>query len=91
MKLLTAIRDGFFCLTVECTPHSAADVRHIAKLAQALPELNKKYAAQRLAFPAITLTQNPGGNVSYDHQAALAILRAEGLPEEIEVIPHVTG
>ena len=91
MKLLQAMRDGVFCLSVECTPHSAADVKHVAKIAKGLPALNRKYAAQRLAFPSITLTQNPGGNLSYDHHAALAILRAEGLPEEIEVIPHVTG
>ena len=91
MKLLQSIRDGFFCVSLEFTPHSAEDVRKIARLAQALPELNKKYAAQKIAFPAITLTQNPGGNLSYDHHATLGILRAAGFPEDIEIVPHVTG
>jgi 5,10-methylenetetrahydrofolate reductase len=91
MKLLECIRDGFFCLSLEFTPHSAADVRKLAQLAQGLPELNRKFAARKLAFPAITLTQNPGGNLSYDHHATLALLRAAGFPQEIEVIPHVTG
>ncbi len=91
MKLLQSIREGFFCVSLEFTPHSAGDVRKIARLGQALPELNRKYAAQKVAFPAITLTQNPGGNLSYDHHATLAILRAAGFPEEIEIIPHVTG
>lgn len=91
MKLLQAIQNGCFCLTVECTPHNAADVRHVAELAKALPELNKKYAAHRIAFPAVTLTQNPGGNLSYDTHAAIAILRQSGFPAELEILPHVTG
>ena len=80
MKLLEAIGEGFFCLSLEFTPHSAADVRKIAQLGQALPALNRQFAAHKLAFPAITLTQNPGGNLSYDHHATLALLRAEGFP-----------
>lgn len=91
MKLLECIRDGFFCLSLEFTPHSAADVRKLAQLGQALPALNRQFAPHKLAFPAITLTQNPGGNLSYDHHATLALLRAEGFPAEIEIIPHVTG
>ncbi|MCX7007392.1 MAG: methylenetetrahydrofolate reductase C-terminal domain-containing protein [Kiritimatiellaeota bacterium] len=91
MTLLQSLKDGFFCLTVECTPHSAAEVRQIAALAKALPELNKKYAAQRIAFPTVTLTQNPGGNLSYDAHAAIAILRQADFPAEIEILPHVTG
>jgi 5,10-methylenetetrahydrofolate reductase len=91
MKLLQAVREGFFCVSLEFTPHSAADVRKLARLGQALPELNRKFAAQRLAIPAITLTQNPGGNLSYEHHATLAILRDAGFPAEIEIVPHVTG
>ena len=91
MNLLQSIRDGYFCLVAEFTPHSAADVRKIAEIGKALPELNRKYGDQHVAFPAITLTQNPGGNLSYDHHATLAILRECGFPKEIEIIPHITG
>ena len=91
MNLLQSMRDGYFCLVAEFTPHSAADVRKIAEIGKALPELNRKYGDQRVVFPAITLTQNPGGNLSYDHHATLAILRECGFPKEIEIIPHVTG
>lgn len=91
MNLLQSVRDGFFCLTVEFTPHSAADVRHMAQIGKALPELNRKFAAQRVAFPAVTMTQNPGGHLSYDHHATIAILRESGFPAEIEIIPHITG
>ncbi len=91
MRLLDEIRAGRFCVILEFTPHSAADVRRLADIGRRLPGLNIRYGPRGLVVPAVTLTQNPGGSPSYDHQAALAILRENGWPEEIELIPHVTG
>lgn len=91
MALLQSIRDGLFSLTIEFTPTGRDDVRRIARIAASFPDLNRKLAAHRMAIAAVTLTQNPGGSKSYDPLAALAILREEGLPAGIEVLPHVTG
>lgn len=91
MGLLDALQQGLFPVVVEFTPHSADDVRRAAAIAAELPGLSGRFAAQRIVFPAISLTQNPGGSLSYDPLGTLALLRANGLPAEIEVIPHLTG
>jgi 5,10-methylenetetrahydrofolate reductase len=91
MGMLESIAAGKFTIVVEFTPHSKDEVKHVAKIAKGLPALNEKYAKQGIVFAGVSLTQNPGGNLSYDHQAALAILRAEGFPEGLEVCPHITG
>lgn len=91
MGLLQSIRDGKFGIIVEFTPHSAAEVKHVASIAKGLPELNRKYASAGIVFAGVSLTQNPGGNASYDHMASLAILAENGFPAELEVMPHVTG
>jgi methylenetetrahydrofolate reductase (NADPH) len=91
MGLLDALQQGWFPVVLEFTPHSADDVRRAAAIAAELPALSERFAAQRLIFPAISLTQNPGGSLSYDPLGTLALLHANGLPDTIEVIPHVTG
>ncbi len=91
MGLLETIRAGQFAINVEFTPHNATEVRHVASIARGLAELNKKYAPQGIEFASISLTQNPGGNISYDHLASLAILRQHDFPESIEIAPHITG
>lgn len=91
MGMLESIQQGKFTIVCEFTPHSADDVRHVAEVAKGLPALNEKYAAQGIEFAGISLTQNPGGNLSYDHLGAIGILRREGFPESLEICPHVTG
>ncbi|MFP4379520.1 MAG: methylenetetrahydrofolate reductase C-terminal domain-containing protein [Candidatus Sumerlaeia bacterium] len=91
MALLQSIQDGYFSIVVEFTPHSRSEVEHIAGIAKGLPELNKKYADQKIRFAGISLTQNPGGNLSYDHLAAIGILKEHGFPDDLEICPHVTG
>lgn len=91
MNLQQAIKAGKFVLTVEFTPHSKEEVANIAAIGKGLVELNRKYESEGLYFEGISLTQNPGGNVSYDHQAALAILREHGFPDELQIMPHITG
>lgn len=91
MTWMDALQTGRFCVIVECTPHSTADLDRIAKIALKLPDLNQRYAGHNLAFPALSITQNPGGAASYDTVAAVAALRARGVPEEVEILTHVTG
>ncbi|OGV62692.1 MAG: hypothetical protein A3K19_13590 [Lentisphaerae bacterium RIFOXYB12_FULL_65_16] len=91
MSFLQSLRDGKFTIVVEFTPHGAAEVKHVASIAKGLPELNRKYADSGIVFSGVSLTQNPGGNASYDHLASLAILAENGFPAELEVMPHVTG
>jgi len=91
MKVSEALAAGRFAVVVEFTPHSTADVERVAEIAKDLVGLNEKYASHGLAFTAISLTQNPGGNRSYDHLAAISILRRAGFPEDLDIVPHVTG
>ncbi len=91
MDFLNEVQSGKFCITVEFTPHDASGVRHVAEIAKGLVELNKKYSDSGILFTGVSLTQNPGGSLSYDHLAALAILRENGFPEELEIVPHLTG
>ncbi len=91
MGTVESLQKGTFTVVVEFSPHSREDVVKVAEVARGLPELSEKYASHGIVFPAISLTQNPGGSLTYDHLGALAILRDHGLPESIEVIPHVTG
>jgi len=91
MGAVQSLQEGVFTVVAEFSPHSREDVVQVAEVAKGLPELARKFAPQGIAFPAISLTQNPGGSLTYDHLGALAILRENGLPESIEVIPHVTG
>jgi methylenetetrahydrofolate reductase (NADPH) len=91
MSLLDSIRQGFFSIVVEFTPHDAAEARKIAEIARGLEELNKKYAAAKIVFAGVSLTQNPGGSLSYDHLASLAVLHEHGFPKSIELVPHITG
>lgn len=91
MGVLKSIEEGKFTVVAEFSPHSREQVEAVAEIAKGLPALNEKYASAGISFPAISLTQNPGGSVTYDHLASLAILREKGLPESIEVMPHVTG
>jgi len=91
MSVMQSIQDGKFGIMVEFTPHSRGEVEHIAEIAKGLPELNKKYAEHNIVFTGISLTQNPGGRLAYDHQASLAIFREKGVPDEIEMVPHITG
>ncbi|NQU44606.1 methylenetetrahydrofolate reductase C-terminal domain-containing protein, partial [bacterium] len=89
--MLKSIQDGKFTIVVEFTPHSKQDVARMAAVARDLPGLNEKYADKGVVFAGISLTQNPGGNLSYDHLGALGILEEEGFPESLEVCPHITG
>lgn len=91
MKLISSMKNGTFCLMIECTPHAVEDVRRLAAFGKDLLALNERLASRRLAVPAVSLTQSPGGNPSYDQHEAIARLRELGWPEEIELIPHVTG
>jgi len=91
MKLLDCTAQGKFALVIEFTPHTRADVESIADIGKDLVELNRKYAAANIEFVGISLTQNPGGNLSYDHQASLAILREHGFPTSLDILPHITG
>ncbi|NOY81725.1 MAG: dihydropteroate synthase [Kiritimatiellaeota bacterium] len=91
MKLVDNAGQGKFTVVVEFTPHSRKDVESIAGIGQGLVELNRKFASDNIEFAGVSLTQNPGGNLSYDHQASLAILRENGFPASIEIIPHITG
>jgi len=89
--MLERIKNNKFVITVEFTPHSKEEVARIAEIAKGLVELNKKYEPHGIVFEGISMTQNPGGNVSYDHHAAIAILREHGFPESLEIMPHITG
>ncbi len=81
-----------FTISVEFTPHSRADLILIARMAQGLVALNETYREHDIVFDSVALTQNPGGHLSYDHAAAIAILRAHGFPEEdLAICPHITG
>ena len=91
MSLLDSIRNGYFSIVVEFTPHDAAEAAKIAEIARGLEELNRKYASQKIAFAGVSLTQNPGGSLSYDHLATLAVLHEHKFPESIELVPHITG
>jgi methylenetetrahydrofolate reductase (NADPH) len=91
MALLDSPADGRFCVIVEFTPHSVSDLRRVSKMAQRLSELGRRFADRGVVFPAVSITQNPGGRPSYDTVAAVAALRAQGVPPEIEILPHVTG
>ncbi len=91
MGLVESIEDGKFSIVVEFTARTKEDVVHVAEIARGLVELNKKYEQHGIVFTGVSLTQNPGGNLSYDHQGSLAILRQEGFPESLEVCPHITG
>ncbi len=91
MNLADGAGQGKFTVVVEFTPHSREDVESIADIGKGLVELNRKYASDNIEFSGVFLTQNPGGNLSYDHQASLAILRENGFPASIEIVPHITG
>lgn len=91
MGMLSSIQEGKFTILVEFTPHSGAEVEHIARIAKGIARLNEKYAPNRIVFAGISMTQNPGGQLSYDHLAALAILKEQGFPEGLEIVPHVTA
>jgi len=91
MGFLQAIREGKFAVNVEFTPHNRGEVIHVANIGKGLAELNKKYKEHGIVFGSVSLTQNPGGNLSYDHQASIRILREQGFPEEVEISPHITG
>jgi methylenetetrahydrofolate reductase (NADPH) len=91
MGMLDSIRDGKFTIIAEFTPHNGAEVENIARTAKGLARLNEKYAPHGIVFAGVSMTQNPGGQLSYDHLAALAILKEQGFPESLEVVPHVTG
>ncbi|MBM4154164.1 MAG: hypothetical protein FJ221_03960 [Lentisphaerae bacterium] len=91
MALLPSLRPGRFNIVVEFTPHVAADLKRIAAIARTLPDLSRRFESAGVVFPAVSITQNPGGKTSYDLQAAVAALRAAGWPEDIELLPHVTG
>lgn len=91
MALLTSLADGRFCVIVEFTPHTVSDLRRVAGVARRLPEIGRRFADRGVGFPAVSITQNPGGHASYDLQAAVAFLRAHDWPAEVELLPHVTG
>ncbi len=91
MALLKSLADGRFCVIVEFTPHSISDLRRVSKVVQHLPELGSRFADRGVVFPAVSITQNPGGRPSYDTVAAVAALRAQGIPPGIEILPHVSG
>jgi methylenetetrahydrofolate reductase (NADPH) len=91
MNMLESIKDGWFTIVVEFTPHSRGELKHIAQIGRGLLGLNKKYEPNKIRFVGVSLTQNPGGSLSYDHLAALAALGEEGFPPEFELCPHVTG
>lgn len=91
MSLLKSLADGRFCVIVEFTPHSVSDLRRVSAVVRALPEIGLRFADRGIAFPAVSITQNPGGRPSYDTVAAVAALHAQGVPPGIEILPHVTG
>jgi 5,10-methylenetetrahydrofolate reductase len=91
MKLLSAIQGASFVIVPEFSPHNVEDVKKVLRIGKTLPDFNQKYKEAGLVFPAVTLTQNPGGSLTVDHQATIAELRQGGWPEEIEIIPHITG
>ncbi len=85
------LREDRFGVVVEFTPHSAGDVRKIAGIGRDLLSLNRELSETGIQFTGVFLTQNPGGNLSYDHAAAVSLLRGNGFPEELEIVPHITG
>ena len=91
MSIQQSIQNGKFTLIVEFTPHSSSDIKNVLEIAKALPTLSQKYASKDITIPGIALTQNPGGALSYDHQASFGILKENRFPEELEIMPHITG
>lgn len=91
MGVVESVAGGKFAVTLEFSPHSRKQVERVAGIAKAVPDLNRKYETEGVVFAAIALTQDPCGNLTYDHLAALAVLKEKGLPDTVEVIPHVSG
>lgn len=87
---LSRLNSNIFNVIVEFTPKTQKDLKDIAELGKKLSEANSKYKDKGIVFSAVTITQNPAGRLSYDAVQAVKFLKENGLPEEIEIVPHIT-
>ena len=89
-RLLASLESGMFNIFLEFTPRNPRELVQIADIARMAVSLNDEYRARGAVFSAVMLTQNPGGRLSYELVQAVSILRQQGFPETLSLVPHVT-
>ncbi len=88
--LIKNLHSRLFNILLEFTPRNLKDLENICGIAMDIASRQDEYRTKGVEFSAVMLTQNPAGRLSYDIVQAVKILRDNGFPFSIEIVPHIT-